>query len=176
MNSQVKTVLAGGSLVVLTALAIITGISGMRQLRGDNEAKIMVWFYDQDTKRLYAAPQDRISPDGNDDVRVRAVVIGFQGMANQVSQLKIAYLEKYSPELKSLLERADAAHAAKLPFTEKIPSQSSDYYRNNTYAKRVGEDTWYTIGTDEARQLMAEWREWRGPAGQPPIISAPPSR
>lgn len=176
MNPQFKTVLAGGSLVVLTALAIIAGISGVKQLRSNGEAKVMVWFYDQGARRLYAAPQDRISPDGNDDVRVRAMVIGFQGMANRVGQLRIAYLEKYSPEFKSLLERADAAHAAQLPFSEKVPSQNSDYYRNNTFVKRVGDDSWYAFGTDDARQLMAEWRDWRGPAGQMPIISAPPSR
>jgi hypothetical protein len=39
--------------------------------------------------------------------------------------------------------------------------------------KRPGEASWRTVGTEEAREMMAEWREWRGPAGQQPIISIP---
>jgi hypothetical protein len=145
----------------------------VRHFRGDGEAGARVWFYDQSAQRLYPAPRDLIPPDGNDDTRVRAMVIGFQGLGNDVSQLKIAYLEKYSPEFKALLERAQAAHAAKQPFREKIPSQNSAYFQDNTMVKRPGETSWHTAGTEEARQIMAEWREWRGPAGQPPIISVP---
>ena len=75
--------------------------------------------------------------------------------------------------MKALLERAQAAHAAKTPFAEKIPSQSSAYYQDNTFVKRPGEDSWHTIGTVDARLIMMEWRNWRGPAGQPPVISVP---
>jgi hypothetical protein len=143
------------------------------RFRGGGEAGVKVWFYDQGAKRLYAAPRDRIPPDGDNDVRVRARVIGFQGMGNEVNQLKIAYLEKYSPEFKALLERAEAAHAAKRPFREKVPSQNSAYFQANTLVKRPGEGSWHTTDSAEARQMMAEWRNWRGPAGQPPIISVP---
>jgi len=90
-----------------------------------------------------------------------------------VSQLKIAYLEKYSPEFRALLERAQAAHAARRPFEETIPGQNSDYSRENTMVKRPGEDSWHTLASEEGREIMAEWREWRGPAGQSPIISVP---
>ena len=173
MKSQVKTVLTTGSLAVLTALALFLIVNRVRHFRNDGEAGARVWFYDQNASRLYPASRDLIPPDGNNEVRVRAMVVGFQGMGNEVNQLKIAYLEKYSPEFKALLERAAAAHAAKSPFGEKIPSQSSAYYQGNTFVKRPEEDSWHTVGTAEARQIMAEWRNWRGPAGQPPIISVP---
>ncbi len=78
----------------------------MRHFGDGSEAGARVWFYDQHASRLYSAARSLIPPDGNDDTRVRAVVIGFKGMGNDVSQLKIAYLEKYSPEFKALLERA----------------------------------------------------------------------
>lgn len=173
VKQQVKTFLITGSVIVLTALAAASALVKMRHFRGDGEAGAKVWFYDQSARRLYPAPRDLIPPDGHDDARVRAMVIGFQGMGNNVSQLKIAYLEKYSPECKALLERAQAAHAAKRPFAEKIPAPQGAYFQDHTLVKRPGESSWRTAGTEEARQIMAEWRQWRGPAGQQPIISVP---
>ena len=173
LKQPVKTVLVTGSVAVLTALAVIFAVARVRHFRGGGEAGATVWFYDQSAKRLYRAPRGLIPPDGNDDARERAIVIGFQGIGNEVSHLKIAYLEKYSPEFKALLERAQEAHAAKRPFGEPIPSQSSAYFRDNTLVKRPGESSWHTTGTQEARQITTEWHEWRGPAGQPPIISVP---
>jgi hypothetical protein len=173
VKQQVKTFLITGSVAALTALAVVLAIVKMKHFRGDGEGGAKVWFYDQSAQRLYPAPRNLIPPDGHNDTRVRAMVIGFQGVGNNVSQLKIAYLEKYSPSLKALLERAQAAHAAQQPFKEKIPSPNSDYAQNNTFVKRPGESSWHTAGTEESRRLMAEWREWRGPAGQPPIISVP---
>jgi hypothetical protein len=173
VNARVKSFLVGGSLAALAGLAIFFIIVRVRHFRDNGEAGARVWFYDQSANRLYPAPRDLIPPDGNNEVRVRAMVVGFQGLGNEVSRLKIAYLEKYSPEFKSLLEQEEAAHAAKKPFDGKVPSQSSAYYRDNTLVKRPGEDSWHAIGTPEARQIMAEWREWRGPAGQLPIISVP---
>ncbi len=33
--------------------------------------------------------------------------------------------------------------------------------------KRPGEASWHSIGTGEARQIVTEWREWRGPGNRP---------
>jgi hypothetical protein len=71
------------------------------------------------------------------------------------------------------LGRAEAARGAKRPFGEKVPSQNSAYFQDNTLVKRPGEASWHSTRTAEARQIMAEWREWRGPAGQRPTISVP---
>jgi hypothetical protein len=172
LKEPLKTVLATGSVLVLAALAVIFATGRVRHFRG-GEGGARVWFYDRGAKRLYAAPRDLIPPDGDTDARVRAVVIGFQGLGNDMSQLKIAYLEKYSVEFKSLLQRAATAHAGKQPFLEKIPSQNSAYFQDNTFVKRPHEDSWHNAGTAEARQIMTDWREWRGPGGQSPVISVP---
>lgn len=158
---------------MLTVLAVVFFVSRARHFRGNGEADAKVWFYDQGAKRLYAAPRDLIPPDGHNEERVRAMVIGFQGLGNDIGRIKIAYLEKYSPEFKALLQRAEAAHAAKLLFTEKIPLQNSAYFQENTLVKSPDEDSWHNTGTPEARQLMAEWRKWRGPNGELPVISVP---
>ncbi|MGP8237301.1 MAG: hypothetical protein ACLQVW_18090 [Limisphaerales bacterium] len=173
MTQRLKTFLITGGVVVLTALAVVFAAAKIGHFRSDGEAGARVWFYNQSVKQLYPAPRDLISPDGNNDNRVRAVVIGFQGMGNEISQLRIAYLEKYSPEFKALLERAQGAHAAKRPFLEKIPSLNSTGFQENTLVKRPSEASWHAVNTEEARRIMAEWREWRGPAGQRPIISVP---
>jgi hypothetical protein len=172
LKQQIKTTLASGITAVVAAVAVMWAVDNVKHFnRGEAEAK--VWFYDQNAKRLYPAPRDLIPPDGNSGFRVRAMVIGFRGMGNDVSQLKIAYLEKYSPEFKALLEEAAAAHTAKQPFTKQIPSANSDYFRENTFVKRPDESEWHSVGTDEGRQIMADWREWSGPAGQSTFISVP---
>jgi len=173
LKEQVKTGITNAIIAVLAASAIALGVSRVMHYRAGGEAGAKVWFYDQNAKRLYPAPRDLIPPDGHGDVKVRAMVIGFQGLGNNVSQLKIAYLEKYSPELKALLERSVAAHAARDLFKEIIPSRGSAYFQDNFLAKRPGDSAWYAAGTEEARRLMAEWRDWRGPSGQAPIISVP---
>lgn len=173
VKPSAKTILTNGSFVVLAVLAVAFAVAKAKHFHREAEAGAMVWFYDQNTKSLYAAPRGLIPPDGRDEMRVRATVVGFQGMGNKVGQLKIAYLEKYTPEFKALLERAEAAHAAQRPFEEKIPSQSSTYFQQNTLVKRPDETSWHNFGSVEARQSMAEWHNWRGPAGQPPIISVP---
>jgi hypothetical protein len=153
--------------------AVMFAVRHARHLTGGAEDGAQVWFYDQSSKRLYAAPRSLIPPDGKDDTRVRAVVIGFQGLGNNPSQLKIAYLEKYSPEFKALLERAAAAHVAQKPFTETVPSPNSAYYQQNAFIKRPDETSWSSDGTPEARLIKGEWHDWRGPNGEPPIISVP---
>jgi hypothetical protein len=173
VRQQIKKFLVTGSIAVLTILAVVFAVAKVMHFRGDAEAAARVWFYDQSAQRLYPAPRDLIPPDGNSDTRVRALVVSFHGLGNDVSQLKIAYLEKYNPDLKALLDRAQAAHAARRLFTEKIPARDSAYFQDNTMVKRPGEPFWHTLGSEEARQLMAEWRDWRGPAGQTPIISVP---
>jgi hypothetical protein len=173
VNQQTKTLLMTGGLAVLTAVAIVFAVSRMRHIREGDEAGGRVWFYDQSAKRLYPAPHNLIPPDGGEEVRVRAIVIGFQGVAMDVSQLKIAYLEKYSPDFKALLERAEAAHTAKIMFEEKVPPQSSAYFQTNFFVKGPEETDWHTSGSPEGRQLMTEWRSWRGPGGQPPVVSMP---
>jgi hypothetical protein len=173
VKDQAKTVLFHGAFAVLIAVAVFA-VARARHSRDDGESGARVWFYDQSAARLYAVPRDLIPPDGASDTRVRAMVVRFQDMGKKIGELKVAYLEKYSPEFKALLERAQAAHAARLPFMEKLPSQNSEYYQDNTFVKRPAESSWHTLGSAEAREIMQEWRTWRGPAGQPPIISVPP--
>jgi hypothetical protein len=171
MSRKMKTAVARAGLAAAVLLALGGVFSKAWRLAGDGEPR--VWFYDQSKQRLYAAPGDIISPDGKFDTRVRAMVIGFRGMGNDPENLRIAYLEKYSPDFKALLERANAAHRHRRPFTEKIPAPGSPYARENTFVKRPEEASWHSLGTAEARQILSQWRQWHGPAGEAPVISTP---
>jgi len=168
-----KTVVAKAGIVAALLLALGGVFFKAWRLSRDGEPK--VWFYDQRKQRLYASPGDTISPEGEFDNRVRALVIGFRGMGNDPANLRIAYLEKYSPDFKALLERANAAHRARRPFTEGIPLAGSPYAKGNTYVKRPDEASWHSLDTAEARQILGQWRQWHGPAGQPPVILTPAS-
>jgi hypothetical protein len=168
-----KTWLAYAGAAALATLSLVVAFNKATHFHRQGEAGARVWFYDQTAHRLYPAPRDRIPPDGSGDSKVRAVVIGFPGMENDMRQLKIAYLEKYAPDLKALLERAEAAHTARKPFTEKIPSNASDEFKNNAFVKAPDEVDWHKLGTAEAREVMSAWRDWRGPAGQMPFVSVP---
>ena len=161
-----------GALALLIGMALFTVAKASHANRGE-DFSARVWFYDQSKCQLYAAPRNLIPPEGDGEVRVRAMVVGFRGMGNKVGELKIAYLEKYSPEYKALLTRAEIARAASHPFLEILPSPDSEYHRQNTFVKRRAESSWHSLESDEAREIMSEWRSWRGPAGQLPIISVP---
>jgi hypothetical protein len=161
---------------VAAAGALAVEIERGQFLRGASSKDAKVWFYDERAKRLYAASADLIPPAGRDGRRVRATVIRFVGMPNDQEHVRVAYLEKYTPELKALLERAEAAHASRRPFTEKMPPPSSPYFRDHTLLKAPGETAWHALSTEEARHLRIEWQTWRGPAGQSPMISEPDSQ
>jgi hypothetical protein len=176
VNRQLKTAILNAGFSVVAIVAVVFAVIKVTQFRESSEAGAKVWFFDQKSNRLYAASRNRISPDSADGNRVRAVVIGFKGLGDDPRQLRVAYLEKFSPEFKDLLERAATAHTASRPFTEEIPPTASAYYKTNTFVKHPGEAEWRAVGTDEGRQIMADWREWRGPAGQTPVISVPSGR
>lgn len=136
-----------------------------------------VWFYDPSTQRLYGAPRDTIPPDRSSGRRgsegVRAIVVCFRGEQNDPQKRRIAYLETNTPELKNVLERVRAARASGHPSRELVPTRDSDFVRTNTLVKRLADEHWVAASTPEGKQIMSEWRSWRGPAGQAPIISLP---
>ncbi len=176
MSRPLKTWLLNASFSLIAVVAVVFAVAKVMRFGETGEAGAKVWFYDQRADRLYSAPRGRIPPDGKDDSHVRAVVVGFRGVGSDPSQLKIAYLEKFAPEFKALLERSEAAHAALRPFAEDFPASGSAYYQTNTFVKRTGDAEWQPVGSDAGRQIMEEWREWRSPMGQTPVISTPSNR
>jgi hypothetical protein len=161
--------------VAVVALAIVgRRVGGLRQT---GEEGAVVWFYDQSEQRLYQVPRDTIPPHagigGPKGDGVRAVVVAFRGEQGDPNKHRIAYLETCTPELKSLLERVHAARASGKVIEGGVPPRDGDYFQTNSLVKREDGTEWHTSNSAEGRQVMGEWRSWRGPDGQPPVVCVP---
>jgi hypothetical protein len=157
-----------GGLAALGVFACIV-VYEIRGISHHHDRQNMVWFYDESEKELYQMPVTTISPDrgigGSSGDGYRAVVVGFTGYKHDKSRRKIAYLEKYSPELKQALDVVIAARAAGHIFTGSVPSPQSEYFQSNKLVKRQNDAEWYAVNTSEGQKIMNEWRSWSGPDG-----------
>jgi hypothetical protein len=167
--------LAGTVLLATVGIAWVT--ARVNSARRNGEENSQVWFYDQSEKRIYTAASDIIPPHkgvgGQKDDGVRAVVVAFRGEQADPHKRRIAYLETYTPELKTLLESVRAARAAGQPSPGCVPARDSDFFQTNTLVRSPDEATWYPISSAAGQKLMSAWRSWRGPDGQSPVVCVP---
>jgi hypothetical protein len=167
--------LAAAVAVAVVAVAFVSKrVGGFRRI---GEEGATAWFYDLSEKRLYEVSRETLPPHervgGPSGDGVRAVVVASRSEHNDPSRRRIAYLETYTPELKALLEKVKAAHASGKPFGGTVPARHSDYFQINALVRGPEEAEWHTSGSPEGRRAMTEWRSWRGPDGQPPVVCAP---
>jgi hypothetical protein len=54
-----------------------------------------------------------------------------------------------------------------------MPDRESDFFVTNTLVKTESEDQWHPLNSSDGRQIVNQWRSWRGPQGQTPAISVP---
>src|SRR5688500_11646647 len=98
------------------ALFAVAGFFIWQFIRDDSGISYKAFFYDLSEKKIFTAPRTAVPPIKgiNDDVEdgVTAVVISTTGDPKDKKSWKIAYLEKYSPELKASLEKAQATGKA----------------------------------------------------------------
>lgn len=159
------------------AAAVGFGVSRSSALWRNGEQHAKGWFYDLSEKMLYAGPISDVPPQkgvgGKSGDGVRAVVVGFGGTPSRPGESRIAYLETYTPELKKSLEEVQTARAAGKPFAGKLPAADSDFFQTNTLVKRVDDANWQPLNTSEGAKITGEWRAWRGPQGETPMVSVP---
>ncbi len=105
-------------------LALATALLGgavfmvVRFIRQDSGVAEKTFFYDLSEKKLFAASRELLPPirglKGKEEDAVRAVVIS-SGNPKEKANQKIAYLEKYAPELKQHLAKVRAGQVEPLP-------------------------------------------------------------
>ena len=177
MNPASKTALKISSATAVIVIAVAFVIVEFRGMSRSGQTTAKIWFYDESEKQLYAVPQNTLPPDkgigGPSGDGYHAVVITFPGEQQDAGKRRIAYLETYSSELKDLLEQVASAHAAGHIYAGNIPSRSSDFFQTKTLVKRVDESEWHPATSPEGHAILTEWRKWRGPNGERPIISVP---
>lgn len=136
-----------------------------------------VWFYDQSEAVLYTVPRGTYPPHegvgGEKNDGVRAVVVAARDECNESSKRRIAYLETYTPEYKQLVEGIRAARAEGRAYGRPIPSAESGFYEKNTLVRRVDDSRWFDMTTVEARQIVSQWRNERGPEGKTLDVCTP---
>jgi hypothetical protein len=151
----------------LVFAGIVLLIVEVGKARRTGEEGATVWFYNEQSHRLYEAPRDAIPPENGG---VRAMVVAPR---DEMQNRKIAYLETYAPPLRSLLGAVREAHNAGRPFLGAIPDRNSDFFQTNTLVRSLAETNWVPMSSGEGKKITQEWRSWRQPDGEGMIVRAP---
>jgi hypothetical protein len=131
------------------------------------------YFFDLNERKLFVAPRSSIPPVAGikhaDQAGVRAIVISTNGKAADKKHLRIAYLEKYSPELKRVFEavqqaRAEGKSAEGLIDRSQVPA--------GTLVRRPDDMQWYSLNSAEGAKIVTEWNI-PGPDGVTPTVCSP---
>ena len=100
---------------------------------------------------------------------VRAIVISTTGNAADKEHREIAYLEKYSPEIKELFEEVRQARMAGRSEEGRIDRRQVPA---NTLVRRLHETEWHALNTTEGKAIASEWNA-PGPDGRTPVVCSP---
>ncbi len=153
---------------VLLALAILFFV-----LFSSPEGEALEFFYDESEQKLFTAPTGSIPPIKgiNDDQLdgVRAIVIAPKGQRDDESTHRIAYLEKWSPQLKQHMEAASKAKEAGHTVPNIVDRSQRKFHQ---FVRRTDSPQWYTMNTDEAAKIMATLRT-KDAQGKIPDICTP---
>jgi len=165
-SSLVKVVF---SLVLLSAAVVFYIKLSPARENQNGEA----YFYDLEEKQLFVAPRGSIPPingiKGAVMAGVRAIVISTNGDPADKKHLQIAYLEKYSPEIKQLFEEVRQARAAGRSEEGRIDRRQ---VHANTWVRRLDGTEWQALDTTEGKNIANEWNE-AGPDGRMPVVCSP---
>ena len=165
-NSLFKIGLALVLLSVAAVLFIKFSAAGDSQHEG-------IYFYDLEEHQIFVAPKGSIPPikgiKGADQAGVRAIVICTNGNPADIKHRQIAYLEKYSPEIKQLFEEVRQARAAGHAATRSIDRSQLP---PNTLVRRLQDTDWHALNTPEGNNIVNEWNT-PGPDGRLPVVCSP---
>lgn len=100
---------------------------------------------------------------------VRAIVISTTGNAADKEHREIAYLEKYSPEIKQLFEEVRQARLAGRSAEGRIDRRQVPA---NTLVRRLHEAEWHALDTTEGKAIASEWNT-PGADGTSPVVCSP---
>jgi hypothetical protein len=160
MDRRSKIQLASALALLATAAAI--SILHWRA----NAVGPQAYFYDLSKKELFVADASQIPPirgiDNAEEDGVKAVVIAPN--EDDKKQRRIAYLERYSPELKRDMEEARAKHAE--PMIGREGAQAMRFVR------RVSDKDWFPLISPEGQRIVSEWTA-AGPNGLSPVVCTP---
>jgi len=160
-----------GLAVVLLVGAAVLFVRFWRGQSKDTEG--LVYFYDLSEQRLFTAPRSAVPPirgiNNADEDGVRAVVISATGNPREKKNIQIAYLEKYTPELKAQIEALRRAEAAG---QSTIGMIAHGVVPKNTLVRRLTDTAWVAVTTPAGERIVSEWNV-AGADGRYPVVCAP---
>lgn len=155
-------------LVLSLAMLGVAGFFFFRFWRDNDGISEKSFFYDISESKLFTASRTAVPPikglHGTELDAVRAVVISTTGNCDDKSSRKVAYLEMYSPELKSQMEAAQATGGS--------PQMGRSAGQAHRFVRRVDDKQWYPMNSTEGGQIVNEWAT-PGPNGITPVVCAP---
>lgn len=152
------------------ALLAAAGYLLYRQTLGRKDPGELGFFYDVSAGRIFTA--SRIAPppirgtDGPDEDGFRAVVISTTGKPADRASWKVAYLEKFSPELRQrTLEAQRSGESLTMGRME---------LQGHRFVRRVedGDAAWHAMNTPEGEAIASAWAT-PGPEGITPVLCTP---
>lgn len=140
----------------------------IRFLREDTGVSEKAFFYDLTEQKLFTAPRTAVPPikgiKGAEEAAVRAVVISTTGDPKDKSSWKVAYLEKYSSELKKQIETAQA--------TGNSPSMGRAQAQAHRFVRKISDSQWFPMDSPQGEAIVSDWAT-PGPNGVTPVVCAP---
>jgi hypothetical protein len=165
-----KTTLTVGLAVVLIATAAFRFVAFLRERRQPAEN---AYFYDLSARKIFIAPRTSVPPirgiDNDEPDGMRAVVVSTSGNPKDKAGQKVAYLQKYAPELKQQIEAMQSAHEVSSASGSRISRGAA---QSLTFVRRLSDETWYPVNSAEAEKIMAQWQV-AGSEGTRPVVCVP---
>ena len=131
------------------------------------------YFYDVSERKLFVAPRTLVPPirgiDNDEPDGMRAVVVSTSGNPKDKASQKIAYLEKYAPELKQQFEAMQSGREAGAPSGNRISRGAAQSF---IFVRRLDEETWHPVNSSEGERIITEWQV-PGPDGKVPVVCVP---
>jgi hypothetical protein len=156
-----------GKLGLALTLLAVAGVCFVK-FRPAPEQSEEGFFYDLAAQKLFVAPRSLIPPiagiNSKELTAVRAIIISTNGNPRDKASRRIAYLERYSPELKQALEAFRAGKTA--------TAASHEERQTQILVKRLNETEWYAVKSPEGERILTEWNV-PGPNGKLPVVCSP---
>lgn len=150
-----------GATAATAVLLLVRSLSGGSSRTGS-------FFYDVSARRLFTAPEGSVPPirgvDGPEEDAFRAIVVSVTGNPSDRSSWRIAYLERYSPELKKQIDEALAGGPP--------PALGRGSASTHRWVRRTNETEWVNLGSEAGERIVSEWMS-SGTAGATPVLCTP---
>ncbi|MFA6043905.1 MAG: hypothetical protein WC718_02875 [Phycisphaerales bacterium] len=176
LSPKVKSRAKLAVVLVLLGAAGAVAASHLRGAGAVGEEDLSLWFYDESEHSLYAAPRATLPPDrgigGQTGDGVLAIVVAPRGKTSDAASRRIAYLQKYTPELYKLLSDIRAARANGEIYDGPLQSRGN-FMQDNTLVRRENEAEWYSMSSAQGTRVITEWKEWPSPDGRGLIVCTP---